>query len=417
MRPVHPEGFPAHWTSTPLWSMYRRVSRGHDGNEPHLSVYRELGVVAREGRTDNHNVVSEDSSNYQLVLPGDLVVNKMKAWQGSMGVSRIRGVVSPAYFVYEPLHQMNPRFMHYLLRSRPFIDAYGRMSKGVRIGQWDLDPWAFSRVPITLPSENDQTRISDLLDRELVMIDAIIEKQRALINGLRMRRESTVRDAFSAPKADTNARVIPHLGAVPSSWTVRPLWSLYRREKRVGYTDELMVSVFREHGVVYKDDHANLNVTAEDRSIYQLVEPGWLVVNRMKAWQGSVGVSALRGISSGHYLCFRPLEDLHHPFMNWLFRSPQYRDWFAAHSRGVRPGQAEIDNEHLKSAPVVLPPHKEQQRIADHLDRETARIDVLITRSERLIELSHERRSALITAAVTGQLDITTNAMALEGAA
>src|SRR3954462_2372494 len=100
---------------------------------------------------------------------------------------------------------------------------------------------------------------------------------------------------------------------------------MYSREKRVGYPEEPMVSVYRDHGVIFKDSRSdNLNQTAENRNIYQLIEPGWLVCNRMKAWQGSVGVSKIRGIVSGHYICFRPRHTEDHRYLNWVFRSDTY---------------------------------------------------------------------------------------------
>ncbi|EZP36096.1 Type I restriction-modification system specificity subunit [Micrococcus luteus] len=264
---------------------------------------------------------------------------------------------------------------------------------------------------ITAPDRDDQGRIADYLDRETATIDALIEKQRSLISGLRERRSAAVEHAvsgFTTSADETFVEGPSWVGSIPSTWRTFPLWAMYRREKRTGFIEEPMVSVFRDFGVVFKADRANLNETAEDRSIYQLVEPGWFVVNRMKAWQGSVGVSSIRGISSGHYLCFRPLHGENHKFLNWLFRSPQYRHGFAMLSRGVRPGQAEIDNDQLRKMPVVLPPLEEQREIADHLDRETAKIDALIAKAERFIELAQERRAALITAAVTGQIEIPT---------
>lgn len=142
MRPVQPVGFTDRWSTAPLWTLYRRVARRGHEDEPLLSVYREYGVVPRGYTDDNWNRIPEDLSSYQLVDVGDLVLNKMKAWQGSLGVSAMRGLVSPAYFVYRPVgHNFELRFIHHLLRSRPFIDSYGRMSAGVRVGQWDLDPW------------------------------------------------------------------------------------------------------------------------------------------------------------------------------------------------------------------------------------------------------------------------------------
>jgi restriction endonuclease S subunit len=170
-----------------------------------------------------------------------------------------------------------------------------------------------------------------------------------------------------------------------------------------------MVSVYREYGVVFKDSRSdNLNQTAENRNIYQLIEPGWLVCNRMKAWQGSVGVSTIRGIVSGHYICFRPLHAEDSRYLNWLFRSDVYTTGYRMISRGVRPGQAEIDNDDYRVVPVVVPPLAEQRRIVAHLDAQTAKIDVLIAKTERFIALVRERRAALITAAVTGQIDVRT---------
>lgn len=295
------------------------------------------------------------------------------------------------------------RFLAYVLPEK--LRAINELTYSTTVKH--LSSWAVEHALIPWLPLNQQIAVANFLDCQTAKIDGLIDKQTFFIARLRERREAVIRAAFGPSSDVTYVRMIPVLGEIPAHWGVRPLWSLYRREKRTGYIDEPMVSVFREYGVVYKDEYENLNVTAEDRSIYQLVDPGWLVINRMKAWQGSVGISFIRGISSGHYLCFRPLEDLDHRYMNWLFRSPQYRDWFAANSRGVRPGQAEIDNDRLKAAPVLIPPPQDQRAIVERLERETAKIDTLIAKSQRMIELSRERRAALITATVTGQIDVT----------
>jgi type I restriction enzyme S subunit len=155
-----------------------------------------------------------------------------------------------------------------------------------------------------------------------------------------------------------------------------------------------MLSVYREHGVVRKSSrNDNHNQTAESRHIYQLVDDGWLIVNRMKAWQGSVGISNLRGIVSGHYLCFRPKHDEDHGFLNWLLRSDLYRVEYARISRGVRPGQIEIDNDELRRLRIALPPPYEQRLIAGFLDSETSRIDQLSV-LERRVRTSIEERTA-----------------------
>jgi type I restriction enzyme S subunit len=184
--------------------------------------------------------------------------------------------------------------------------------------------------------------------------------------------------------------------SVPTGWSVRPLWSMFAREKNVGHPAETMLSVFREHGVVEKDSRTNLNVTADNRNIYQLVDRGWLVVNRMKAWQGSVGISPLRGIVSGHYLCFRPVHAESPRYLNWLLRSAPYIAAYSGLSRGVRPGQAEIDNDQLRVLEVLLPSLREQRRIADFLDEQVALLDQAIELRQAQSSLLGDRLQALI---------------------
>ena len=157
------------------------------------------------------------------------------------------------------------------------------------------------------------------------------------------------------------------------------LGRLFERQKILGFVDEPMLSVFREHGVVLKDDMVNHNQTAEDRGIYQLVGPGWLAVNRMKAWQGSLGISGLRGIMSGHYICFAPKHTESDRYLHYLLRSPRMTAHFSSISRGVRTGQIEIDNDQLAATVLALPSPEEQRRIADFLDDRVARIDQIIT--------------------------------------
>lgn len=157
-----------------------------------------------------------------------------------------------------------------------------------------------------------------------------------------------------------------------------------------------MLSVYRDFGVIVKDETTNFNKTAEDRSIYQLVEPGWLVVNRMKAWQGSVGVSTLRGIVSGHYICFEPRHSESDRFLHYLIRSPRLTAHFRAISRGVRPSQMEIDNEALANTTIQLPPPDEQRRIADFLDDRVSRIDRIIAARRKQMSLLRARFAGIL---------------------
>jgi type I restriction enzyme S subunit len=111
----------------------------------------------------------------------------------------------------------------------------------------------------------------------------------------------------------------------------------------------------------------------------------------MKAWQGSLGISPYRGIVSGHYICFRPQHGENPQFLDYLLRSRVYTAELRRLSRGVRPNQIEIDNDGLRVLPVRLPSLDDQRAIADFLDTETARIDALITKKRRMIDLLDDR--------------------------
>jgi type I restriction enzyme S subunit len=176
---------------------------------------------------------------------------------------------------------------------------------------------------------------------------------------------------------------------------------MFDRIKDVGHPNEEMLSVYREYGVIKKSSRDdNTNQTAENRDIYQLVDDGWLIVNRMKAWQGSVGISPFRGIVSGHYICFRPRHGEDGRFLNWLLRSNVYALEYERMSRGVRPGQIEIDNDELHGLRIALPPLDKQRRIVDFLRAETARIDSLQSARERQLTVLDELIASWISALV-----------------
>lgn len=162
---------PKNWTSKKVKYYLFRDEKRNPGEMPILSVYREYGVIPKNSRDDNHNVTSEDTSKYKYVRPGYLVINKMKAWQGSMGVSDYEGVVSPAYFIYRlKSKDILPEYIHHLLRSC-YKDEFRRISGGIREGQWDLPAIGFENTPICIPSIDEQKSILNFIDSIVPQIE------------------------------------------------------------------------------------------------------------------------------------------------------------------------------------------------------------------------------------------------------
>lgn len=171
---------PKHWEVSKIKYNMKRMEKKNPGDNEVLSVYREYGVIPKDSRDDNHNVTSMDTSNYKYVKPGYFVINKMKAWQGSMGVSQYEGIVSPAYYIYIFINRnIEPFYIHHLFRI-VYPNEFKRISGGIREGQWDLSANLFKNTLITIPPLNEQNQIVDYLDKKTKLIDdsiAIKQKQ------------------------------------------------------------------------------------------------------------------------------------------------------------------------------------------------------------------------------------------------
>lgn len=391
------------WGYAPLFTLGNPKKTPNRGMIEQNLLSLSYGRVVRRDIESSEGLVPASYETYQIVEPGDTVLRftDLQNDQRSLrsGLVRERGIITSAYLSFTPDEgKLYPAFFAYLMRAVDLSKVFYRMGSGVR---QSLNWGEFSLIRLPLPPLENQRRIADYLDRETAEIDAAVADLDRYVGLLERRKFSVLTQALPNPSDKKRTD-----GSKFASWESRPLWSMFVREKILGFVDEPMVSVFRDRGVVYKDEHDNLNRTAEDKSIYQLIQPGWLAVNRMKAWQGSVGVSEIRGITSGHYICFRPIHGQDHKFINYLLRSPGYITWYWKHSRGVRPGQAEIDNQWLNGMPILFPSVDVQREITDHLDREIAEIDALIAKSTKLRDLLLQRRSVLITEVVTGRKQV-----------
>lgn len=188
---------PVEWQVDKLKFHLKRNEPRNPGNTIVLSLYRELGVVPKDSRDDNHNVTSEDTSKYKYVRQGDFVINKMKAWQGSVAVSDYEGIVSPAYFIYNFTDSaFYRRYFHYLLRSC-YKDEFMRLSGGIRVGQWDLPSEALDNVMVIIPPNNQQKIIADYLDTKCAEIDTLTADIQAQIDTLEQYKRSVVFRAVS----------------------------------------------------------------------------------------------------------------------------------------------------------------------------------------------------------------------------
>ena len=197
---------PRHWNAIRCAHLFEVKHIKNTSGEINLSVYRDYGVIKRDSRNDNYNRVSEDTSNYKLVEPGDFVFNKMKCWQGSLGISEYRGIVSPAYTVCKPKRPFHGKYFHYVLRSWSYIQEFNRLSYGVRIGQWELRFEDLKNIIVPYPSTLEQIQIANFLDQQTKQIDELIAAEQRKIQLLKEYRQSLISEAVTG-KIDVRCEV------------------------------------------------------------------------------------------------------------------------------------------------------------------------------------------------------------------
>ncbi|MDA8514246.1 restriction endonuclease subunit S, partial [Citrobacter sp. Igbk 14] len=363
---------PAHWKTVSIARLFSRNKRTGYAEKELLSVYRDYGVIPKSSRDDNNNKPSEDLSPYQLVEPDDLVMNKMKAWQGSIAISEYEGIVSPAYFVYQPnkifFEQAHPRYVHYLLRNPIYITQYLSRSKGIRINQWDLDPDEFRNIELLLPSKSEQHKIFSFLDHETIRIDKLIEKQQQLIELLKEKRQAVISHAVTKglnPDVPMKASGVEWLGEVPEHWQVLPtkrFFKLITEPAEVNNKHELL-SVYSAIGVAPRKELEQKGNKATTTDGYWLVKEGDIIVNKLLAWMGAIGYSNYSGVTSPAYDILRKTKNINPKFYHYLFRLEKTQREFKRWSRGIMEVRLRLYFDELGQINMPVPSKDEQDKI------------------------------------------------------
>lgn len=200
---------PAHWQIIKLRQILHPVSVKNSPELPLLSVVREQGVILRniEDMESNHNFIPDDLSGYKVVKKGQFAMNKMKAWQGSYGISDYTGIVSPAYFIFDVAFG-NLEYFHYAIRSKVYVNFFAQASDGIRIGQWDLQMDKMKEIPFIVPPADEQTAIVEYIRRTLPKYDIVIEKLTEEVDVLEEYKAKLISDTVTG-KIDVRGIEIP----------------------------------------------------------------------------------------------------------------------------------------------------------------------------------------------------------------
>ena len=188
---------PIHWKiERARWLFRERDVRSETGDEELLTVSHITGVTPRSEK-DVNMFEAETNEGYKICFPGDLVINTLWAWMGAMGVATVKGIVSPAYHVYEPTQELEPAYIDALVRLPIFAQEVTRYSKGVWSSRLRLYPEGFFETYLPVPPHSEQRAIIDHIANEVTKLDALRSAAEKTIDLLRERRAAIIEAAVT----------------------------------------------------------------------------------------------------------------------------------------------------------------------------------------------------------------------------
>lgn len=396
-RPSWLPPLPESWSLARGRIVARLVQRPPAAGEGVVTAFRDGQVTLRSNRRIDGFTEAVQEIGYQGVRAGELVIHSMDGFAGAMGVSDSDGKMSPVVHIYSVPHD-NPYYIAHALRIAARSGFIQSLAKGIRERSTSFDKSTFKDMLLPRPSRAEQDAIVTYLDRETARIDTLIKEQQCLIEMLRERREATVRSALLSglDGVETAPSGVELLGAVPKHWRMVPTRYLCTittgSEDSGNATDDGEYPFYVRGREILRIDHYSFEGEA-------VMTPG----------DGQGGTGKVFHYFDGKFEAHQRV----YVFTDFTDVTGWYFYYFL--STFLRPvalaGSNTVTMESLRRPlladfKVAVPPIDEQQRITAYLDDQTARIDTLIVEAERFIELARERRSALITAAVTGQIDV-----------
>ncbi len=411
-------GVPEHWDIYRSRRLFaQRKERVRDSDEQ-LTASQKHGIVTQEAfmQAEGRAVVRviHGAEILKHVEPDDFVIS-MRSFQGGLEWSGIRGCISSAYVMLAPVDSVYPGFFRYLFKSDLYIQALQTTSNLVRDGQ-AMRYEKFTLIDLPLPPMEEQRNVASFLDHETKKIEELIEEQRRLIELLKEKRQAVISHAVTKgldPNAPTKDSNIGGVGHFPYEWSTSYVKRIGSIRYGIGeppvYRDSgtpLIRATNVHAGKLYEDDLVLIDPSdiPGDRAFW--LEPGDIIVVRSGAYTGDSAI-----IRKGYGPCIAGFDmilrcvDVNPYFVQYALLSSYLKENQIDLER-TRAAQPHLNAQELGSMLLIIPTPDEQEAIVEYLDQVTGAIDRLIEMAEDGTRLLQERRSALISSAVTGKIDV-----------
>lgn len=408
---------PEHWALKRLGQLFsERRERASDTEFEPLSVTKD-GIVPRLETAAK----TQDGDNRKKVIRGDFVINSRSDRKGSAGLSPLDGSVSLICTVITP-DGVSGSFAHHLLRSVPFQEEYYRWGKGIVADLWSTNFSDMKNIVVGVPSETEQTQIARFLDHETAHIDALIEEQQRLIELLKEKRQAVISQAVTKgldPTVPMKDSRVEWLGKVPAHWDVGTLrWYAtiqggVAKGKDYEGRETIVMPYLRvanvQNGYVDLTEVKEISVLESEVERYRL-RAGDVLMNeggdndklgRGTVWQAQIE----RCLHQNHVFAIRPNDLLKAEWLATFTQSEQARTYFFLNSKQST-NLASISASNVMSLALPIPSVSEQQEIIAYLEEDRSHYEQLTEVAISTVGLLQERRSVLISAAVTGKIDV-----------
>ena len=383
--------------------------------------YKPLSVTMGGIKDQLEGIAKTDNNdNRKKVCKGDFVINSRSDRKGSSGVSFRDGSVSVINTVLEPI-SIHPQYVHHLLRNYYFIEEFFRNGKGIHFDLWSTKYTTMKNIEIPVLSLQEQQQISNYLDHKTQQIDSLIEKTQQKIELLKEQRISLINQVVTKglnPDVEMKDSGVEWIGEIPSGWVVQKLKytssilpsnvdkHIYPEEVQVrlcNYTD-VYYNEFITPSLELKKGSCNQNEFDKFK-----LRQGDVIITKDSESPDDIGIPTLvtkdfNDVVCGYHLTLIRPRDVVGGYLFRFIQSDRTRKYFEINSDGVT--RFGLGKPTIENMVIPLPPFHEQQQIVEYLDEQTKKIDSLIEKETKRLDLLKEYRQSLISDVVTGKVDV-----------
>lgn len=376
-----------------------------------LSLTNKAGVIPYEEKGAQGNVAKEDYTQYKLAYPHTIVANSMNILIGSVGICNYFGCVSPVYYVFKPTDKADLFYINYIMQTVPFQKELRRYANGILEIRLRVSANGILKRKIAIPSLDQQKSIVAEINKKCAAIDSMVANQQAQIEKLKEYKQSVITEAVTKgldPSVPMKPSGVEWIGEVPINFSIQNIRSLFQiRKEVIGREPETVLSI-TQSGLKIKNVSENEGQMANSYANYQIVHIGDFAMNHMDLLTGGIGISKYEGVTSPDYRVFeiKKVSYIKKYFL-YVFDTYYRNKIFYAFGQGAANlGRWRLPAQNFYSIFIPVPSVKDQQQIADHLDKKCAEIDKLISVKQQKIEKLNEYKKSLIYEYVTGKKEV-----------